>query len=116
MKINHDILRQRSDRAKKHKFPIPKWVLFCKAMLEAGYTLHMYEAKTTVSKYITVSRGAKQYRVRFSNHKPSRFREFAGDCDFFVGITHTGVRTWEDAIKATKAYLDDESMDASTVD
>jgi hypothetical protein len=64
-----------------------------------------YDAVTTVSKYVFVRRGGKRFKVRFSNHKPARWREQSRDCDFFVGITNTGVTRTEDAIRATLAFF-----------
>lgn len=83
-----------------------KWLLFCEEMLKSGYKVTVYEAQETFSKYIRVyGAGDTWYQVRFSNHKPNKGRELAGDCDFFVGVTHTGVRTTSMAIQATKDYF-----------
>lgn len=82
-----------------------KWVEFCEAMLARGHSVSIYEARRTVSKYITVRSGKRTFKVRFSNHKPIKGRELAGDCDFFVGWTHTGVRTTAQAIDAVDAFF-----------
>ena len=82
-----------------------KWIMFCESMLEHGFELSLYEARKTLSKYITVRKKNKSYKVRFSNHKPIKQREMAADCDFFVGVTHTGWRTTDDAIKATLEFF-----------
>lgn len=84
-----------------------KWIVFCEMLLEKNYVMYLYEAKETFSKYITVTRldSEKRFKVRFSNHKPNKGRELNGDCDFFVGVTHTGIRTTEMAIKAVKEYF-----------
>jgi len=84
----------------------PKYLLFCRDMLRFGLHVHLYEAKTTVSKYVTLSKGGKQFKVRFSNHKPNKGRELEGNCDFFVGYTHTGVRTTDDAETAALEFFD----------
>lgn len=72
-------------------------------LVAAGFHLELYEARQTKSKYITVRREgdwSRSYKVRFSDHKPIHYREMAGDCDFFVGVTHTGTRNTHDAINA----------------
>lgn len=71
------------------------------------YVVFLYEAKKTNSKYLTVTYGNKKFTVRFSDHRPIRHRELAGDCDFFVGVTNTGVRDIVDAIEACLRYFDD---------
>jgi hypothetical protein len=85
-----------------------KWIVFCEILLAAGFKLSIYEARQTVSKYITVSDGNQSFKVRFSNHRPIKHRELAGDCDFFVGWTHTGVRTTEQALEAVAAFFGTE--------
>lgn len=87
-------------------FSKPKWIEFCEAMIDAGFSVSLYEARSTFSKYLTVRwvKGSP-YKVRFSNHKPNRGRELEGDCDFFVGVTHTGVRTTEMAIQAVLEHF-----------
>jgi len=67
-----------------------------------------YDAVTTVSKYVTIRKNKKQFKVRFSNHKPNKGKEIDRLCDFFVGASHLNANwyTWEDAIKAAEKYLD----------
>ena len=64
----------------------------------------VYEAKTTWSKYVTVShdflRDGAEYKVRFSDHMPNKMKETMKDCDFFVGKTHFGWTNTDSAIKA----------------
>lgn len=77
-----------------------KWITFCERMMQEGFSCYLYEARQTFSKYITVTDHKNiSVKVRFSDHKPIYQRELKGDCDFFVGVTHTGVRTTDDAIK-----------------
>lgn len=85
-----------------------KWVEFCEHFMDRGFKIKLYEAKKTVSKYVTVTDGKREYKVRFSNHRPNKGRELNEDCDFFVGITHTGVRTTAMAIQATEMFFDDK--------
>jgi|JI7StandDraft_1071085.scaffolds.fasta_scaffold145277_5 hypothetical protein len=86
-------------------YPKQKWIEFCETLMAEGYTLSLYEARATVSKYITVRSQGKAFKVRFSNHKPIKGKEMAGDCDFFVGRTHTGVRTTGDALIAVREFF-----------
>jgi hypothetical protein len=72
-------------------------------MLAQGYTVELYEARQSFSKYIRVYNVGMCFRVRFSNHGASN-----NDCDFFVGINrklHDKVTTTEEAIVATIAAL-----------
>lgn len=91
----HDYdLAERRVRAEQSGYDVPKWVQFCEILLAEQYTLHLYEARETFSKYITVTRidapDKKGFKVRFSNHPPRSDRERMRDCDFFVGKTHAG--------------------------
>lgn len=86
--------------------PAPKWVGFCETMMDMGFGVDLYQAKSTVSKYITVRHHQKTFKVRFSNHKASPFKEKIGDCDFFVGHTHLhGINTTAQAIAATLKHF-----------
>ena len=90
------------------QFGKQKWISFCEVLLDEGYDLYLYEARKTFSKYITVKNKTKnkQFKVRFSNHKPIYGREVNGDCDFFVGVTNLGVSTTSDALRAVKDYME----------
>lgn len=112
--INQDFLNHRVKMAVDAGYKKQKWVEFCEAMLARGYKVQLYEARRTVSKYITVicPETLVPYKVRFSNHKPIKYREQAGDCDFFVGMTHLGVTTTEMAIKATFKYFEEKQYNA----
>lgn len=83
----------------------PKWIGYCRSLIESGLRVQMYEAKQTVSKYIYSSNGVKVYKVRFSNHKPNFTRQQKQDCDFFVGVSHGIVTKTEDALKATIEFF-----------
>lgn len=98
-------LQDRAARSEAKGYTKQKWVSFCEAMLDRGYRLTIYEARKTFSKYITVRGPGGSFKVRFSNHMPIKSRELQGDCDFFVGWTHTGVRTTEQAIEAVDAFF-----------
>ena len=100
------LLEARVTRAASNGYPKAKWIEFCEMMIERGFTVTLYEARQTFSKYVTVAGvGAAPFKLRFSNHKPIRGRELDGDCDVFVGITHTGTRTTADAIAATLRHF-----------
>lgn len=112
MKATNDIVTQEflDDRCRRSSdagYEKAKWITFCECMLAQGYDVELYEARETFSKYITCWNGPMSYKVRFSNHRPNKQRELMKDCDYFVGWTHTGVRTTEMAIEATIKYLGD---------
>ncbi|MDT6940782.1 hypothetical protein RI570_21330 [Brucella pseudogrignonensis] len=84
-----------------------KWIGFCEDALDLGLSLRLYEAKHTVSKYITVSNDrGKEFKVRFSNHRPIKAREEANDCDFFVGVSNKNVTTTVQALQAVKSHFE----------
>lgn len=106
--VNTDFLRHRAEYSAKLGFAKQKWVLFCERMIAEGLVCSLYEARQTVSKYITVRHPdnySHSFKVRFSNHKPIKHRETAGDCDFFVGYTHLGIQTTDQAIKKTLEFF-----------
>lgn len=103
--ITPQLLAERATRSVQAGFAKQKWIKFCETLLDSGYNLKLYEAVRTHSKYITVIRDSKEFKVRFSNHKPIQERELRGDCDFFVGITHTGWRTTDDALIAVDKHF-----------
>lgn len=87
------------------KLGVSMWIRFCDFMLDKGFKVELYEAQRTNSKYVTVSKGAKSFKVRFSNHKPILQRELNGDCDFFVGVNNTHTTTTRDAAVAVREYF-----------
>lgn len=103
--VTSEFLAFRAERSAKNGFPKAKWVQFCERLLREGLCLTLYEAKRTHSKYVTVTRGDRVFKVRFSDHRPIRSRELAGDCDVFVGKTHTGWRTTQYAIDSTLTFF-----------
>lgn len=56
-----------------------------------GVTLKLYDAKTTFSKYLHVSRNGKTLKVRFSNHMPAGQKVFVNDSDYYVGVSQRGI-------------------------
>ena len=103
--VNAEFLNTRYERAKALGYSKAKWILFCEALLEAGYKLSLYEARNTYSKYVTVIKDGRRFKVRFSNHKPIKHREIKGDCDFFVGVTNLGTTTTSEALKAVQDFF-----------
>lgn len=103
--VTKTFLKDRINRAAKKGFGKAKWIEFCEICMDSGFVVRLYEARKTYSKYITIEKEGKAFKVRFSNHKPIEARELRGDCDFFVGITNTGVRTTDHAIKATAKFF-----------
>lgn len=100
--INEDYILNRWDNYQKAGYDkMPKWMLFSATMLRRGFRVKLYEAKRTVSKYVTVlDNNGKKFKVRFSDHKPIPMREFTGDCDFFVGRNNWETNTTNDALRA----------------
>lgn len=107
--LTPEFCARRAAIAQRQGYEVPKYISFARILLAEGFRLQMYEAQRTVSKYLTVSVEGfrKTYKVRFSNHKPIRQREIAGDCDFFVGRTHLGVTTTAMALRAVREYFHD---------
>lgn len=103
--IDQKFLDKRRIAAEKNGYPKAKWILFCEIMLNEGHQIKLYEARETVSKYVTVIRNGMQFKVRFSNHRPIKQRELDGDCDFFVGVTHLGCTTTQDACDAVRSHF-----------
>lgn len=99
--LNHEYLSRRVSP----KFGKQKWIEFAEFLLNQGFTVKLYEARQTVSKYLTVIRDDKQFKVRFSDHKPILARESKGDCDFFVGVTNLSRTTTTQAIMATLDFF-----------
>ena len=100
--VTEQFLLSRMPRKKKDT---QKWVQFCLRMMKAGLTVHLYEARQTLSKYLTVSHGDQSFKVRFSDHAPNYNREAEGDCDFFVGVTNLDTTTTGQAMQATLRHF-----------
>jgi hypothetical protein len=81
--VTLDYLKGRAEGLIAAGFNKSKWITFCEEMMRLGFTVELYEARQTKSKYCTVMRNGKRYKVRFSDHKPIYHREMKGDCDFF---------------------------------
>lgn len=111
---NH--LANRISAAEANGYGKAKWIEFCETLMADGFACYLYEARQTFSKYVTVSNGRVEVKVRFSNHRPIKDRELAGDCDFFVGITHTGTRTTTDALEFVRRAMRGEMACEKTHD
>lgn len=106
--INYDFLRSRVQYLQSNGWDKSKWILFCEEILSFGLVCELYEARQTRSKYITVRLPddySRSYKVRFSDHKPIKYRESAGDCDFFVGVTNFKTTTTQQAITETLKFF-----------
>ena len=105
-KVSNILVTEQFLRSREPKKGDPqKWVQFCRRMRQAGLTVHLYEARQTASKYVTVSYAGVEFKVRFSDHAPNRQREERGDCDFFVGVTHLDTTTTGQAVQATLRFF-----------
>ena len=58
--ITEDFLKSRENVDK----PIQKWILFCRYFMGKGYKIRLYEARKTVSKYITLIKDGKSWQKR----------------------------------------------------
>lgn len=107
LKVSIEYLAKRTADLANKGWSKSKWIEFCEAMLGHGYDVWLYEARQTLSKYCTVGnpRSRQEFKVRFSNHRPIREREKAGDCDFFVGKCNFVTTNTAQAIAATTASL-----------
>ena len=103
--VTREFLEFRTGRASVSGYAQAKWIHFCETMLNEGFDVTLYEAKATFSKYITVWDRSRKFRVRFSDHKPIKFREMNGDCDFFVGKCNRTTTNTDQAIEATLRYF-----------
>jgi len=108
--VSKKFLRARAAKATQQGYEVQKWIIFCNYLIFIGFSLFMYESKSTVSKYIYVRRGGRELKIRFSNHKPNYHKEDTGDCDFFVGVTHKGKTNYKDALNFVINTLDPEEV------
>lgn len=105
--ITKEYLYQRRMRAAGYMrsgSTVPNWNRFCMRALDMGLQVQLYEAASTVTKYVTVSDGARHFKVRFGDHAPVH-----NDCDFYVGCGLNGlsVTAVEDAIEALKKFANE---------
>lgn len=103
--LTESYLKGREEGCKGAGYSTPKWIVFSRVMLRRGFVVSLYEAKFTVSKYLTVSKDGVYFRLRFSDHKPIPEKEANGDCDFFVGHTNFGKTNTNDALKAVLLHF-----------
>lgn len=103
--INKNYLKALKPSYIKNNYPIPKWIIFSEIMLDDGWEVYLYRAKSTVSKYIFIVKNNLSLKIRFSNHRPNFHREMQNDCDYFVGVGHTGVITTEKVIDKIKELV-----------
>lgn len=104
--VTQDFLNDRAARSLAAGYSVQKWIAFCSQLLALGFTVSLYEARQTFSKYVTVSDGDRRFKVRFSNHKPIKRREEMGDCDFFVGVANYQTTTTAQAMSAVLKHFE----------
>lgn len=90
------------------QYGVSIWIKFCRYFLERGFYVELYEAKETVSKYITVHGNFDiTFKLRFSNHPPSRHRMVDSDVNYWFGrnpaVSH--FNHLQHAIEATMQYF-----------
>lgn len=101
VRITRRLLRQRESKRNPQK-----WVAFSRTMLFYGYDVFLYEPKHTNSKYIrVVDHNDTVFKVRFSDHKPNKYKEESKDCDLFVGVSHLNTVRTEKAIQITLDFF-----------
>jgi len=105
LQVTYEFLDKRAETSIKAGFGEQKWIQFSRRFLDAGFQVSLYEARQTVSKYITLQKDGYDYKVRFSNHAPIKTREANADCDFFVGRTNFATTTTAEAITAAFMFF-----------
>jgi hypothetical protein len=83
----------------KKGYPVPKWIQFAEHMLESGWSVKLRRSKTTVSKYLYISKDNIKYKIRFSNHLANATQEHKEDSDFYVGVNRNGAIKTEELIQ-----------------
>lgn len=86
-------------------WPKSKWISFCENLLQQGYEVRLYAAKSSKSKYVYVIKGDRVFKVRFSDHSPHRNQIDTNDCDFFVGRSRLGITNTGDAMVAVAEFF-----------
>lgn len=104
--LTFEYINDRAEGLKTAGYDKSRWITFCEIMMKDGFTLSLYEARETVSKYITVLKpGCAPFKVRFSNHRPILAKELNGDCDFFVGHTNLRITNTGQAVSACRQHF-----------
>lgn len=91
--VNIDCLSYSKD------YPKPKYIEFIEYFMNLGFQVSLYNAQTTVSKYVFIKKGEKEIKVRFSNHAPNPSQEYSKDSDYYIGRRHSGKWISSDTIK-----------------
>ena len=89
-------------------YSVPKWITFSEILLYGGWCVRLHRSRSTVSKYLYISKEDKEYKVRFSNHKAAFNKEASGDCDFYVGVGNNGVIRTEQLVAKLLVGTEDE--------
>lgn len=94
----------------KSNYSPAKWIKFCAVMLNLGFIVKLYKAKSTCSRYVFLHKdGMRDLKVRFSNHLPAIGAQEVNDSDFYVGVSNFGCITTEELIEKIKGMLDEKS-------
>jgi len=80
------------ERNYKNKgYDLPKWLIVARTLLINKWSVAVYRAKTTESKYLYVIKlGNPGYKIRFSTHRPGEAKELYNDSDYYVGESRKG--------------------------
>ncbi len=83
----------------------PKWVRFCENLLNEGYTVLLYLAVNTESKYLTLIKNNKMLKIRYSEHSPKLDNYIRGDIKFYIGPGDKGMYSEREVLNATRIYF-----------
>lgn len=84
------------------RYETPKYLLFMKWAIENKYLVKLY--RCGVSKYIFLIKDNDVIKIRFSNHKPIKWRELEEDCDYYVGISNLQTTTTDQIINKISKF------------
>lgn len=102
--VDYSFLDARKQQAESKGFPEPKYIQFCRSVLDMKLRVHLHESKTTRSKYVTITSNKGKFKVRFSNHKPNKGAQEREDSNFYVGVSNGVVTTTDQALEAVKNW------------
>jgi len=107
--INETTIEQMINNYPK-QYSTPKYLYFIQNMIKKGWSARLHQVE--VSKYVFVYRSNTIFKIRFSNHKPIKWKQMRKDCDFYVGISHQGkALLTEDVINLITEEWDSHSSD-----
>lgn len=104
-KVSEEWISEYEKKVHDKGWPTSKWIEFVRYFMKQGFDVWVYCSRKTLSKYVTLVKGRKTFKVRFSNHMPIKHLEMRGSCDFFVVVTNLGCWTTEQATEAACAFF-----------